>query len=700
MSGVGTATLDAPADVHEAETSTSRDESRRRFTIAALVGVGLALIVYLWVLWDHRLDPLRTAWPQGTFSNFYDIQAHALFHGHWDVPKDSLGIEGWIVGGKEYMYFGPFPSFLRMPILAVTDALDGQLTAPSMLLAWVVTGLFSSLLLWRVRLLMRGPEVLGRAEAASYAVLLATIMSGSVLLYLAGMPWVYHEAIAWSVAMSIGALFALLGVLERPSAGRVVATGALTAAALLSRTTIGWGCVIAVILAAVWFAVGRGGKKNRRWWLPLLAAGLIPLAVGCAINWIKFGSLFGLPMAAQVWTKVDAHRRAVLAANGGSVFSPKFVPSTVWAYLQPTGLRFTSVFPFITLPSKPAAELGGVTLDVSYRTASLPASMPLLFLLGVWGIVTAFRSRSVGRARLTCIPLLAMAVATSGVLVAGYIANRYLAEFLPLLVLAGAVGAVDLLRRAGRRSRRVRLGALAIVTALGLFGLAANLAVSSTPTDGVAWGGERVRRYVELQKSISDVTGHPLDDNIVRGTELPKRAPADQLFVAGDCSGLYLSLGESRTNWIPVEYAGNAVTPLTVTFQERPTRGRFPLVTIRENQPSTVYVEIGRNDRMRFRIDDPYSYPNYVGVDVSKSVPVRVGKPYQITVIADPFLHRYAVALDDSEMVSAVLATPDRKVAPLLRRAGEGEPPLPVTVEKSRQHKAGLCERLIGAKGG
>jgi hypothetical protein len=699
MSGVGAAVLKAPADLREAEPSTSRDANRRRFTIAALVGVGLALIVYLWVLWDHRLDPLRTAWPQGTFSNFYDIQARALFHGHWDVPKDSLGIEGFVVGGKEYMYFGPFPSFLRMPILAVTDALDGQLTAPSMLLAWVVTGLFSSLLLWRVRLLVRGPEVLGRAEAASYAVLLATIMSGSVLLYLAGMPWVYHEAIAWSVAMSIGALFALLGVLERPSAGRVAATGALTAAALLSRTTIGWGCVIAVVVAAIWFAVGRGGEENRRWWLPLLAAGLIPLAVGCAINWVKFGSPFGLPMAAQVWTKIDAHRRQVLAANGGSVFSPSFVPSTVWAYLQPMGLRLTPVFPFITLPSTPAAEVNGATLDVSYRTASLPASVPLLFLLGVWGIVTAFRRRTVGRARLTCIPLLAMTVATSGVLLAGYIANRYLAEFLPVLVLASAVGAVDLLRRAGRRSWRVRRGALAAVAVLGFFGLAANLAVASTPTDSVAWGSERARRYVELQKSISDITGHPLDDNIVRGTRLPKRAPADELFVAGDCSGLYISIGESRTNWIPVEYAGSAVTHLAVTFDRQPVREQFPLVTIRENQPSTVYLEIGRNDRMRFRIDDPYGYPNYAGVDLSKSVPVRVGTPYRITVITDRFLHRYAVALDDSEMVSAVLATPDRKVVPLLRRAGQGEPPSPVTVEQTRQREASLCESLIRAKG-
>src|SRR5712692_8176453 len=148
MSG-GTATREAIARPSVGTSPTDRDADRRRFTIAALIGLGVALIPYLWVLWDHRLDPLRTAWPDGTYSNFYDVQARALFHGHWNVPKGSLNIEAFVVGGKDYMYFGPFSSLLRMPVLAVTDRLDGQLTALSMLLAWLVTGLFSALLLWR-----------------------------------------------------------------------------------------------------------------------------------------------------------------------------------------------------------------------------------------------------------------------------------------------------------------------------------------------------------------------------------------------------------------------------------------------------------------------------------------------------------------------------------------------------------------------
>ena len=147
--------------------------------------------------------------------------------------RGSLGIEAFVIGGHDYMYFGPFSALLRMPILAFTHSLDGKLTAPSMLLAWLVTGLFSSLLLWRIRVLMRGSAALGRAEAAGLGVLLATVMCGSTLMFLAAYPAAYEEALAWGVAMTVGALFALLGVLERPSAGRVVGACTLTLGAVL-----------------------------------------------------------------------------------------------------------------------------------------------------------------------------------------------------------------------------------------------------------------------------------------------------------------------------------------------------------------------------------------------------------------------------------------------------------------------------------
>ena len=119
----------------------------RRFTKAILVGLCVALVPYLWILWGGHLDPLRAYYPGNIFSTFYDTQARSLLNGSWNVPSGSLGIEGFVIHGRTYTYFGPFPALLRIPIFLYTTRLDGRLTAPSMLLAWIVTATFASLLL-------------------------------------------------------------------------------------------------------------------------------------------------------------------------------------------------------------------------------------------------------------------------------------------------------------------------------------------------------------------------------------------------------------------------------------------------------------------------------------------------------------------------------------------------------------------------
>ena len=178
------------------------DDSLRRFTAAALAGTGVVLIPYLWVLLlcgEHK--SLRTT-DGGYDDNFYDLQARAILHGHLYLPNGSIGGEAFLHNGHQYTYFGLFPSLLRIPVLLVTHSLDGRLSALLILIAWLLTGLFTSLLVWRVRVLIRGPAFLGRAEAASLGVLMATIMGGSVLVVLAADPYVYSEDLAWSVALT------------------------------------------------------------------------------------------------------------------------------------------------------------------------------------------------------------------------------------------------------------------------------------------------------------------------------------------------------------------------------------------------------------------------------------------------------------------------------------------------------------------
>jgi hypothetical protein len=538
-----------------------------------------------------------------------------MFHGHLFLPNGTLGIEAFDHAGHQFTYFGIFPSLLRMPVLLVTSRFDGRLTAPSMLLSWVVTGVFSSLMLWRLRILVRGQAALGRAEAASYGLFVATIAGGSVLIYLAATPFVYNEDFAWSVALTVASLFALLGVLERPSWGRVVASGVLVLLTNLDRTPTGYACVIGAGLIAVWFAMGRGGAENRRWTVPMLGVAGVAFGVNCVVTYAKFGIPVGLPMADQVWAHVNAHRRYFLAANGGKAFSPKFLPSTIVAYLQPFGIHFTGLFPFITAPTAPAADYAGAVLDQVYPTASAPPTMPLLFLLSCWGVVSAFRRRPAGRLALTRILLVAAAAGSAGVLLWGYIATRYLSDFMPFLILAGAIGMVDLWRRLDGRSQRSRHYAFGGLVALAVFSLAANIAIAIEPSP--QWNSNELVNYVTVQRSLSV---EPLASTIHHGSTLPYWAPAGQLFIVGDCSGLYLSTGQTYKDvpgqqlmhwtWVPVQQAQGTFHTIDVTrSRSSPTatppwmRNRGPTETSnsRWRTPAPRRSRFHRRSEGRFR---------------------------------------------------------------------------------------------------
>ena len=285
--------MDTPKADSVAAPPSELDAGRRRFTWAALIAIALTAVPFVWILWSlwGSANPLRLSVYE---DNFYDLQARAMFHGRLSLPSGSIGIEGFVHDGRTYTYFGLFPSIIRMPILLVTSSLDGRLTGPSMLLAWLLTGLFVSLLLWRVRYLVRGDSAMGRAEATGFGVLIATLMGGTTWMVLAATPFVFNEDIAWSICLTVGSIFVLLGVMERPSWRRVIASGVFILCANLDRSTTGWACAIGAGLVALWFLLGLGGRENRRWWLPVLAAGVIPLVIGCAVNYSKFGVLFGV----------------------------------------------------------------------------------------------------------------------------------------------------------------------------------------------------------------------------------------------------------------------------------------------------------------------------------------------------------------------------------------------------------------------
>ena len=678
--------------------------SMRRFRIAVLIGVALTAIPYLWVLcdlWTGSPSLLRTALANGYTSNFYDLQARAMFHGHLYVGNGALGEEAFGHGGHQFTYFGIFPSILRMPILLVTSSLDGKLSAPSLLLAWLVTALFVSLLLWRLRIVVRGSVVLGRAEAASYGVLVATVMGGSVLMALASSPWVFSEDVAWSVALTIGSLFALLGVVEQPSWGRVLAAGGLILAVNLTRGSTGYACVVGAVLAALWFGVDRRGVSNRRWSLPMLLAGLVPLAASCAVDYAKFGILFGLAASDQIVYQAYNLK--------GSYFGLHYLPSTLRAYFGPTGLRLRTVFPFITFPSLPAQPVGNIALYGNDWVASVPTAMPLLFLLTLWGVVTTFRPGGRTSSWRIRIVLATAAAAGAAVMVYGWIANRFVGDLIPVLVVGAAIGMVDFWRRLDApRHRRGRRWVLVIVTALGLFGVAANTGVAASFQAN--WSSQQLQNSVAFENDVSNITGHPIEGDVTQGAALPFRAAAGQLFIAGDCAGLYRATGlydvigsvtrkatlvaqaiNLSLGWVPVERSSliRRSLDLSVRAPLSDSQPAVVLATIGSVHPSTLSVRPSAPGTIQFTMSGPG------GTSTSSPIAVDVGATYRLSVVLDTYFHAFSVTFKRVEQFRGFLLS----TGPVVMKGSPstaGRDPLSVSVHGPAEPLPpdSLCQKL------
>ena len=665
------------------------DRGQFRFTLAVVVGLAVVAVPYVWVLldlWTGTVDPLRHVSP----SNFYDLQGRAMLSGHFYVPDGSIGIEAFLNGGRQYTYFGIFPSVLRLPVLAITHALDGRLTAPSMLAAWVVTGVSSSLLLWRVRFLVRGSAVLGWAEAVCCGVLVASINGGSVLVPLAATPKVSHEDLAWSVALTIAALFALLGVVERTSWPRMTLVGVVVLCTALDRSPTGYACIIAMLLVAGWFALGRAGVGQRQAAVPLVAMAVGIFALDGLVNWAKLGMPYGLSEANQVWTQVNAHRRLYLASNGGNAFSLHYLPSTVAAFLNPLGIGVSSHFPFLGLPDHPARAVGGVVLDQGYPTASVPAAMPLVFLLGVWGVLTAFRPRPVGRVQAMRLLLVAMAAGTAGILLFGYIAERYVADFLPLLALASMIGVVDVWRRFEGSAHRARVLGAAAVMVLGVFGVWVNVGAAITPSG--MWTSAQAGAFVRAQQALGGVPA------VQRGNALPEWAPAGTLFATGACTGLYVSSGFDYSNvpgqqmqhatWVPVEQPTGTVQWLKTSWNG-PIEAGGPPAVLATYGTTSVVIEPTGTDRVRLALQGPDLPDIPFPSSVSSSVELRPGVPTYFAIAADPHLHTI-----EASVKGAWIQFPLPGDGPF---AVPGDPALDIVTLTPAGSPMALCRQLIGA---
>jgi hypothetical protein len=684
---------------------------RTYFTRACFVAGVICEVVFCWMATSGTWDLFQ----QRQLSNLYDAQARALFHGRWWMSAKVLSIEGIHTGAHEYMYYGPFPALLRMPVLGLTNRLDGRLTTVSMMVGLAVALVAVSRLAWKARDFVResAPASIPEAVAGGFFVLVAGL--GSILIWLASWTIVYHEAELWGAALTLAALDTVIEFVRRPSTGRALAAGLLAAAALLTRGSVAAGAVAALGVLCVAHFLARAGRglsdqgfeadassgagpptfsggeqdlgAPRRpfsqraanllmrlgarpsfgvypapagapspvsvtgrvtFALPLLASTVLPVAAYAWINEVKFGSLFGLPLQRQVYTAIDAHRRLVLRANHGSLFGLKYVATALLQYLRPDALAFQPLFPFVRFPPQ-AHVVGHVIYDTRDYSSSATTTMPLLVVLGIVGLVVMF-SRSPTGARLGSfrVATAASLVGCFGALEIAYVANRYLSDFWPLLVLAGVAGYQVLALAVSRMHVAWRAVPIGVVTILGVGSIWFNVGLGLVYQRVLEPGIPITTRasFVSIQERIDSGLGNVPPSEVRQGPVLPvARGVPGSLFIAGRCSGLYQLVGGQ---WFAVEEGASAGHDrFEVTFEpvQRPTRQ--PLVTLVGLGANDILaVHYLGNNKIAFSYLPPLQGATWLDGSVVTIVP---GESYTIDVTLDTALQEVSVVLDGNE---------------------------------------------------
>ncbi|MGQ0805129.1 MAG: hypothetical protein ACT4PI_14865 [Actinomycetota bacterium] len=626
----------------------------RRYRRACVIGGVLAALVFTWMLCAGRADLLQSQ----ALTGIYDAQARALLDGHWDIPREELSLEAYIIDGKAYTYYGPVPSVLRMPVLAVTDSLDGRLAQVSMLGAFAVLLVFTSRLSWRIRSLARGDDPVTPFDLWVAGAFVFVIGAGSVVLFLASRSIVYHEAELWGAALAVAAFHYLVGFIVAPGRRDLVGAAAFGGLAFLTRPSVGAGPLVAlalvlggrllVVLARrirrtglqrplAWLGLGDEAA-NRSYLVPLMAAVAVPLLVYMYVNYARFGHPWEYPITRHITVLegIDQMRIEALAANGDSLFGAKFVPTNLLAMFRPDGLRPDGLFPFLTFP--PSADiLFGVKFDTIDRAASLPTTMPLLLLLGAIGAAAVFlrRPAPVG-SRLTAlrVPVLGALAGFCVTLSINFVAHRYLSDFLPVLVLLGLAGlnvVLVWLADPARRRRAVRVATVALA-ALAAFSLWANFALGILyqRAFNVFLPESERAAFIGFQQDVDEAVPGGSRFDVRAGDELPDAGPTGSVFVVGDCDGLYWSDGE---DWFGVERT-NATGgyPLSVTFPDRPVGTRETLLVAgTPEKMDRIGVEYLGDDRVVFTIDSGV----FSVVLESQPVEVDFDRPTRVDLVYD-----------------------------------------------------------------
>jgi hypothetical protein len=423
----------------------------RRFI--ALCSGAMVFYVFGWIT-NWSFDPSSAI----RSDYFFTAQTDALLRGRlWVDPNSVGGNECIYFAGKCYGYFGLTPSILRIPILLVI----GQSTQSfAVLMIPIASGLAFGASLDLCRQFAK--PIVHRLRGVVFMCVAALALGpGSVLVLLAD-PWLYQEAIVWSIAFVMLAVNCYWRWLHSDNNRYLWFSVLFCIFAAGARPTI---VLVGVVIGFSLFITHRKHVSLRSN-IAVAALGFIVLPAFFSFGtiYLKFGTPSQPDNAYRNPTGIQKER--VLPCDLALENHPRYAPTNLFAYFRPDAVRLYREWPNVrfrfntcTGPNRPTylwpLKVGDVYVE---KTTSLPNTMPIPLLAAGIASCVAIRRR-----RTTELTIL-VAVTTSGLLASTTMAmtSRYLGDFYPLLAVGMAMSAT-MLGSAKQKSTLVALACVVLV---------------------------------------------------------------------------------------------------------------------------------------------------------------------------------------------------------------------------------------------
>ena len=429
---------------------------KNRF-IAVCVGA-MVICMYGWCT-RWTFDPSFTGKIRSDY--FFTAQADALIRGRlWVDPKSmDTVLECFYNSGKCYGYFGLTPSLLRVPILLVIGPTT-QSFAIFMIPLAAGLALGASLDLCRQ---CARPMARQARGAVFMCVAALTLGPGSVLILLAD-PFLYQEAIVWSIAgvmLAINFYWRWLHSNNMRHLGLAIVFCIFAAGARPTTVLVGFFLGIAVLIA-------HRQQVTMRSNVAVAAVGLIvlPALFSFGVLFLKFDQPSPPPNGYRNPTGQEIQRTAPCDFENENRPQLKFLPTNLLAYFRPDAVRLYQDWPNVRFrfnicdgPNHPTYLWPLKVADMYVeKTTSLPDIMPIPVLAAGIASYVAVRRRKTKE----LVVLAAVATIGLGASTLFGMTSRYLGDFYPLMAIGLAMSAT-VLGSAKRKSTLVTLTCLAVV---------------------------------------------------------------------------------------------------------------------------------------------------------------------------------------------------------------------------------------------